>query len=207
MWETPLTKSNDPKVLVGFINCLSVLEENAFLLYKAFSDKIEIPLVKSLLLSIAEDSHKHSLLLKGVVNSMATKEKPRDCAKKTGETWRIIDTFYKEISAKEKIAESELSQLSERLAYMESIMGEEYYIFVQLKTLQLMVNEINQLYSIDLGGLKDIFASIINDEEHHRQLLEQIKEIIDSRAKAVDNSPAVKYQNPDSWISSLPPTA
>jgi rubrerythrin len=82
MWEMTLTKSNDPKVLVGFINCLSVMEENAFLLYKALSDKIELPLVKSFLLSIAEDSHKHPLLLKGVVDSMATQEKPRDCAKK-----------------------------------------------------------------------------------------------------------------------------
>jgi rubrerythrin len=207
MWETTLTKSNDPKVLVGFINCLSVLEENAFLLYKAFSGKIEMPLVKSFLLSIAEDSHKHSMLLKGVADSMGKPEKPKDCAKKTGETWRLIDTFYKEISAKEKITESELSQLSEKLAYLESILGEEYYVFVQMKTLQLMVNEINQLYYIDLGSVKTIFVKIINDEEHHREILEKIKNIVNRTAKATDNSPAVKYQNPDAWISSQPSTS
>ena len=207
MWETALTKSNDPKVLIGFISCLSAMEENAFLFYKAFSDKIEIPMVKSFLLSIAVDSHKHSMLLKGIVDSMAKQEKPKDCAKKTGEAWQIIDTLYREISAKEKIPESELSQMSEKLAYLESIMGEEYYVFVQLKTLQLLVKEIAQLYNIDLGGVKNIFAGIINDEERHRELLVQIKEVINSKVKAADNSPAVKYQNPDSWINSLPPTS
>jgi hypothetical protein len=100
-----------------------------------------------------------------------------------------------------------LSQLSEKLAYMESIMGEEYYVFVQLKTLQLMVNEINQLYHVDLGSVKTIFVNIINDEERHREILEKIKEIVDRTAKAADNSPAVKYQSPDSWIGSLPPTS
>jgi len=34
-------------------------------------------------------------------------------------------------------------------------MGEEYYMFVQLKTLELMMKEINQLYSIDLGSVKN----------------------------------------------------
>ena len=77
-----MTKSNDPKVLVGFINCLSVLEENAFLLYKAFSDKIEMPLVKSFLLSIAEDSHKHSMLLKGVARQHGKAKKNLKIARK-----------------------------------------------------------------------------------------------------------------------------
>jgi hypothetical protein len=97
--------------------------------------------------------------------------------------------------------------LSEKLAYLESIIGEEYYVFVQLKTLQLMVNEINQLYHVDLDSVKTIFVNIINDEEHHRELLEKIKSIVDNAAKEADNSPTVKYQNPDSWISSLPPTS
>jgi rubrerythrin len=183
------------------------MEENASLLYKAFSEKIEIPLVKSFLQSIAEDSHKHSILLKSVFESMGKKENPKDCGKKTGKVWTMIEAFYKEISAKEKIADSELAQLSEKLAYLESIMGEEYYVFVQLKTLQAMVNEINQLYHVDLASVKTVFSHIINDEERHREILEKIQNIVDNAAKVTDNSPAVRYHNPDSWISSLPPTS
>jgi len=202
-----MTKNNDPKVLADFINCLGILENDTFLLYKALSNKIELPLVKSLLRAIAEDSLKHSTLLKGVAESITeAKETPKDCEKKTGEAWRLIANFTKEIAAKEKFSEEEMSQLWDKLAFFESIIGEEYYVFVQMKTLDLMMKEINQIYNIDLGSLKSIFTRIINDEEHHREMLGTIKGILERHSEP-SNTPVVKYQNPDSWISSLPPTS
>ena len=202
-----MTKNNDPKVLADFINCLGILENDTFLLYTALSNKIELPLVKSLLRAIAEDSLKHSTLLKGVAESITeAKETPKDCEKKTGEAWRLIANFTKEIAAKEKFSEEEMSQLWDKLAFFESILGEEYYVFVQMKTLDLMMKEINQIYNIDLGSLKSIFTRIINDEEHHREMLGTIKGIL-QRHSEPSNTPVVKYQNPDSWISSLPPTS
>ena len=126
-----MTKNNDPKVLADFINCLGILENDTFLLYTALSNKIELPLVKSLLRAIAEDSLKHSTLLKGVAESITeAKETPKDCEKKTGEAWRLIANFTKEIAAKEKFSEEEMSQLWDKLAFFESIIGEEYYVFV-----------------------------------------------------------------------------
>ena len=202
-----MTKNNDPKVLADFINCLGILENDTFLLYKALSNKIELPLVKSLLRAIAEDSLKHSTLLKGVAESITeAKETPKDCEKKTGEAWRLIANFTKEIAAKEKFSEEEMSHLWDKLAFFESIIGEEYYVFVQMKTLDLMMKEINQIYNIDLGSLKSIFTRIINDEEHHREMLGTIKGILERHSEP-SNTPVVKYQNPDSWISSLPPTS
>ena len=202
-----MTKNNDQKVLADFINCLGILENDTFLLYKALSNKIELPLVKSLLRAIAEDSLKHSTLLKGVAESITeAKETPKDCEKKTGEAWRLIANFTKEIAAKEKFSEEEMSQLWDKLAFFESIIGEEYYVFVQMKTLDLMMKEINQIYNIDLGSLKSIFTRIINDEEHHREMLGTIKGILERHSEP-SNTPVVKYQNPDSWISSLPPTS
>ena len=202
-----MTKNNDPKVLADFINCLGILENDTFLLYTALSNKIELPLVKSLLRAIAEDSLKHSTLLKGVAESITeAKETPKDCEKKTGEAWRLIANFTKEIAAKEKFSEEEMSQLWDKLAFFESIIGEEYYVFVQMKTLDLMMKEINQIYNIDLGSLKSIFTRIINDEEHHREMLGTIKGILERNSEP-SNTQFVKYQNPDSWISSLPPTS
>ena len=183
------------------------MENDTFTLYKALSDKVELPLVKSLMRSIAEDSLKHSTLLKGVHVSIAkTREKPNDCEKKTGEAWRLLANFNKEIAAKKKLSKIDLSQLSAKLAFFESILGEEYYIFVQMKTLQLMMKEINQIYNIELTGLRSIFTHIINDEEHHREMLETIKSIIERHQK-VRTNPEVKYQNPDAWIKSLPSTS
>jgi len=53
------------------------LEENASLLYKTFLEKFDLSLAKSFLQIIPEDSHKHSLLLKSVFESIGKKEKTR----------------------------------------------------------------------------------------------------------------------------------
>jgi rubrerythrin len=202
-----LTEKNDPKNLASFINCLSLLENNAFLLYKQLADKVEVPLVKSFLLQIAIDSQKHSIVLKGVSESIAKlKGKPKECRKKVGETWRVTQAILRETEKKERIPEGDLPQLAEKLSIMESIMGEEYYQFVQLKTLKLMMKEINQIYNIDLSSVKKIFLNIIRDEETHRELLEKIKELI-KRKEEIDATPVVKYRNPDSWSRPLPPTS
>ena len=198
-----MTKNNDPKTLAQLITCLSILENDTAMLCTALSSKIPLPLVKSLLRSIANDSLKHSTLLKGVAKSIAEiKDNFRYCEKKGGEVWRYVAEYSKEIASKEKFTEEEMSQLSEKLAFFESAMGEEYYVFVQIKTLQLMMKEINKIYNIDLGNLKNIFIQIINDEEHHREILETIKSIF-NRHPEPQNTPLVKYQNPDAWSRPL----
>ena len=82
-------------------------------------------------------------------------------------------------------------------------MGEEYYVFVHLKTLDLMMKEINQLYSIDLGSVKKLFLNIIRDEETHRELLKEVKMLIVPKDE-IDSTPIVKYQNPDAWSRPIP---
>jgi len=199
--------NRDPRVLTQFMHCLTFLENNLYLLYKDLADKVEMPLVKSLMLEISLDSRKHSILFKGVADSMPKVDlKAKDCPKKIGETWNKVEAFRSEISAKETIPEESLSALSEKLAVLESMIGEEYYVFVQLKTLQLMAKEIKQLYNVDLeSNLQKIFAKIISDEEHHREILQRIRELIESKTqKDADNAPKVSFQNPDSWRRQLP---
>ena len=203
-------KNNDPKAIASLLKGLSMLENYVSLLYKTLGDKVgSSPLVQSLLLSIASDSQKHSTVLKGVGESIAKSEaKPKECEEKLSEVWHVTDNFYKEIAAKERITEEELPQLAEKLTVLESMLGEEYYVFVQLKTLEFMTKEISQLYNINLGNLESIFVGIINDEEHHRELLGTIKELLNrEEPKKADNAPVVKYQNPDFWINPSPPTS
>jgi rubrerythrin len=197
-----MARMNDPRVVANYLHCLSMLENNTFLLYQKLSEKAEMPLVKTLLFSIAQDSLKHSALLSGIADSVTvSKEKAEACAKKLGETWRVIDTFLEEITGRERISKMEFGQLIEKLTVLESSVGEEYYIFVQMKTLQHMVKEINQLYNINLERTKNIFMSIIEDEEHHRELLATIKDLLsENEPQSQDSTPKIKYQNPDSWI-------
>jgi hypothetical protein len=75
------------------------------------------------------------------------------------------------------------------------VCGEEYSVFVQLKTLELLSQEINRLYKVDLNSLKNIFTSIINDEEHHREIIETIKAFLqEQRQEQLKADPLAEYR-------------
>jgi hypothetical protein len=136
-----------------------------------------------------------------------SQKKTQECKKKLGVVWQTTDTINKEIIAIKKIGTEEFSQLAERLTVLESMLGEEYYILIQMKTLQLLTKEINQLYNIDLDHLKNAFVTVIRDEEHHREILATIKKLLTKNDPIKnDNTPIVKWQTPDAWIRKLPPT-
>ena len=64
---------------------------------KGFAGQDRTPAVKSFLMSIAEDSHKHSLLLEGCNRQHGNPKNQKAAQKETGEAWTTIDTFHKEI--------------------------------------------------------------------------------------------------------------
>jgi rubrerythrin len=59
------------------------------------------------------------------------------------------------------------------------------------------------MYDIDLYSVRDIFMNIINDEDHHREILETIKQLTAKKEQA-SNAPFVKFQNPDAWSQPTP---
>jgi hypothetical protein len=98
-----------------------VLEDRVFTLYKILADKVEPKLPKSLLLTLSIDSQKHSIILKGIAESIAeVKVKPKEILKCLGDVWRTNENFLKEYSTKQKLGTEELAQLSDRLAVLEA---------------------------------------------------------------------------------------
>lgn len=193
--------------IADFLHCASVLEEKTHLLYKNLADKVDIPLVNSLLLHIAYDSQKHSAILKGISESIAKPKNPsKNCDKKLfGPTWTSIERLAEEIAREKRIPKENISSLVRKLMILESTVGEEYYILVQLKTLEYMTREIRETYNVDLKDLKDIFETIIRDEETHRELLAKMNKILAGKEKqAEDKAPLVKYRSPDSWTAHIP---
>jgi rubrerythrin len=192
--------------VADFLHCAGILEERAYLLYRSLADKVNLPLVNSLMLHIAFDSRKHSIILKAISESIAKpKKQPKDCEKKLffGGTWTIIERLAGEIARKERIPREHMSSLVEKLMLLESTVGEEYYILVQLKTLQYMTREIREIYNVDLEDLKDILETIIRDEETHRELLSKMKKILVGKEKQTEDiAPTVKYKNPNAWSMS-----
>jgi rubrerythrin len=159
--------NNKPQAIVEYINSLSILEKQTSMLYKDISFKVENPLVKTLLEEIALDSQKHSIILSGISESITGKKVTEKEYSKSNEILKTI----------EKIGLGDFKQLSDKLQFLEGEMGEEYYTLAQMKTLEMMTKEINKLYNIDLGNLKSIFIHVINDEEHHREILQTIKQL------------------------------
>jgi len=195
------------ETIVDFLHCASILEERTYLLYKNLADKVDIPLVNSLLLHIAYDSQKHSAILKGISGSIAKPKKPsRNCEKKLfGPTWTYIQRLAEEIAREKRMPKENISSLIKKLMILESTVGEEYYILVQLKTLEYMTREIRETYNVDLEDLKDILETIIRDEETHRELLSKMKKILLGKEKQTeDEAPQVKYKSPDSWTAHIP---
>jgi rubrerythrin len=194
--------------VADFLNCASILEERACLLYKSLADKVNLPLINSLLLHIAYDSQKHSAFLRGISESIAKpKKKPKDYEKKLffGGTWGAIERLAREIATKERIPKEHMASLVEKLMILESTVAEEYYILVQLKTLQYVTRKIRKTYNVDTEDLRDILKTIIIDEETHRKLLSTMKRILVGKEKQTEEeAPVVKYTNPDAWTRALP---
>ncbi|MCW4045261.1 MAG: hypothetical protein NWE94_07075 [Candidatus Bathyarchaeota archaeon] len=156
-----------------------MLENEVALLYEVLAAKTELPLIKSLLSYISIDSKKHAVTLKGISDSIAkTKTKPKDCEKMLGEIWYITGDFRKDIARLERIGDDELPELAERLTVLEGLFGEEYHVYAQLKTLELMAKEVQQIYNVNMEQLKRVFSTIIEDEDRHREVLGDIKKII-----------------------------
>jgi rubrerythrin len=196
-----MTSTKSPKAFADYISCLSILENNAAQLYNALSRQTEMPLAKTLLLNIALDSTKHSTVLKGISNSiMASKNDPKDCARNLGEIWRTVDTLKREVTRKQKGRKLELSQLTGKLTVLEGSLSEEYHMLIQMKNLEYLSKEINQIYSVKLDSVRKIINGIIRDEEHHTELLSTIKRLLGrGKAETPDNTPEIRLQSPEAW--------
>lgn len=191
-------KEDDLKIITDSIKCLSVFENKTCSLYKDLAERVQLPLVKSLLLQISLDSQKHLIFLKGLTQSLPKANwKPHSCPKTLSEAWQSIDAFQMELSSVEKIPQEVLVDVSEQLVTLESLMGEAYDVFVLFRTLELIANELRGYFSVDVETLKNLFLEIIHEEEQHKTLLVTIKELF--RRENVDNTPMVRFQNPDAW--------
>jgi rubrerythrin len=195
-----------PEGIADFLMCSSFLEERTHLLYKSLADNVDLPLIKSMLLHIAYDSQKHSAILNGMCESIGgSKMKLKDCEKKTGPTLKAIENIQREIPSGKNIQKETISSLAKKLAVLESNMGEEYFVLIQMKTLQYMTKEICEIYNVQLQDMKDIFEVIIRDEETHRELLSRMEKFLTKDdEKSEDANPEFKYQNPDAWRKPLP---
>jgi hypothetical protein len=104
-----MEKVSDPKDITNSLKCLSVLESKASILYNALSEKVELPLIKSMLKEISLDSKKHSTILHGVAKSLPeTNWKPKDCQRTLGKVLVSVENFIQQLSKSKNVPTSYL---------------------------------------------------------------------------------------------------
>jgi rubrerythrin len=196
-----MTRQKSEKDLAGFLRYASILEEKTFTFYKGLSEIVKHPLARHLLLYIAYDSFKHSVLLRKIGEEIVTKEAKSHHEKSLDLLWKAATKMGEEIMEKQSINDRELCLLTSRLARYEASLSESYRFFAGAKTLKSIAKEIKKTHCGDAEFLKDIFELIIMDEDGHKEILTGIKELLKSpeRQSITPDTPLVRYQNPDAW--------
>ena len=196
---------DESNTLANLISTLGLFENDVSLLYRDIAAKVWLPLIESMLLEISLDSQKHSIILKGIEDSLPRIDcASKDCDKTFVETRRTIEKFRDEVRSAPSLDEEEIMELSVQLLAIENIMIDEYKFFVEFATQQLMTNALQRIYNVNENIVRTLFADMISDENRHKEKLTTIKDLLDWRElRRVDNTPKVLYRNPDAW--SRPP--
>lgn len=186
---------------------MGFFEKSVSLLYEDIARRVWLPLIEALILEISQDSQKHYTMLKALAESLPkTDNNSKDYINTIGETWCTIEKFRREITETQSLSEDEIMQLSSQLMPLENTLVDEYKVFLEPETLQMLTTELKRIYRIETDTVKTIFAEIIADEEHHKRILATTKAIIDWRTlvdwratKKADSAPEVQFRNPDAW--------
>jgi hypothetical protein len=170
-----MQKTHNPQDIAELLHCLSYLETKTRDLYQTVIEKITFSDAKILLQKLVIDSNKHAKILYELGLQFGKFEADEKmCSQKIGESWMVLSILQHEIEHMDQISTDELPRLSKKLIVLESVIGEDYYMIVQMKTLSMMEKQIKQLYNVDLSQLKGSFAKILSEEESHIEILEKI---------------------------------
>ena len=198
--------------LLGFMNslkCLIVFEKKTCSLYEDVAEGVNSPLIKSLLLHISLDCQKHSTVLRGISLSMPTNScKPAELPKATSEALRSIDAFQIELSNLNAIPEGDMPSLCAQLTSLADSLAAEYNSLLQLSILECFSMELSNSSKMSLENLKTILLEFLHEEEYHREILTMVVGFLEEKdQEEIDNTPTVRFRNPDGWSRPTPMTA
>jgi hypothetical protein len=180
----PLSKTSAEDFL-SYLSSLGMLEINVSLLYRAIAEKTVDSNAKRHLLKISKDSAEHSKLLKGVANFVKIPDqisKPNQGKK--AEAMERTDKLRTKVQALSRISGIEFSELFEELVSLQNSLSEEYMNLTEV--------------SLPLA-LEGMISGMSSDEEQHQKILVTVKFIVSPDKAERENTPVVKYTNPDNW--------
>jgi len=191
--------STDADGIADFLSCLSGLEHKNGLLFEFLSKKTTLQSVKPLLLKIGQDNEKHSKQLQEISEKIGNpKVKTKECKRKLSVVCENTERILKQITDKETIS---VTELSDYLEILESTGGAAQYLLVQAETFLFMSREISKFYGMSGNEFSEFLNEMVREIEEHILLLEEMKSKIEEHQnKGKKKQPQFKYQTPDAWF-------
>ena len=180
---------------------LGIFEKKTCQLYEDLTEKMDSPLTKSLMQCISLDSKKHATLLKGLAITMPKSPKPLDAPKGMKEAWKTIDNFQIELSKVDSMTTEELANVCTQLTCLETTLAEEYLELIEYDALESLHEALNSSHAISFESIKTLLLEAHRDEEYHKIVLAVAAELPCVVAKKIENTPMVKFRNPDAWAA------
>jgi hypothetical protein len=161
--------------LATFLDCSSVLEAKVSAAYLSVARRVDDPLVRALLESIAYDSLKHSKIFMGIIKSFAdVAVGDVECVVVMGKAWSDLMRLADELMRGETVSDAVLIGLVDKMMQFESVSGEEYLTRLNLQAIRGMIKDLD----VDAEMLRSIFNGIIEDEKSHEKRMLMVKSIL-----------------------------
>lgn len=182
--------------------CCSYIEEETFHLYQCVAKKMNNAELRSLVVSIAYDSMKHSKMIKELLKTVEkTEVNIKKCRKNWSELWKEIVEVSEQVSKMQNINDDEFYEIFKGLTELEDCLIESYCFLLEHKIPERLANELDKFTPINMDNLNRVFDGIIEDKQRHKETLIEIGYCFAAKDSigAEDSTPAVRYQNPDAW--------
>ena len=171
------------------------LEKELYRLYSRLSKKVDDLAAKTLFSYLANDSLKHSRILGIMINEVnLSKVREQDCEQNMLYTKRLLRSHTDDLKKRGSISLDELEPMMDAFLGIENLLFTEYKKAFHLQYTRLAGQEKNDA---DIN----IFNLIVDDEDRHQKILSAILALKENKMSYKQNSPVVKYQNPDSWYT------
>ena len=171
------------------------LEKELYRLYSRLSKKVDDLAAKTLFSYLANDSLKHSRILGIMINEVnLSKVREQDCEQNMLYTKRLLRSHTDDLKKRGSISLDELEPMMDAFLGIENLLFTEYKKAFHLQYTRLAGQEKNDA---DIN----IFSLIVDDEDRHQKILSAILALKENKMSYKQNSPVVKYQNPDSWYT------
>jgi rubrerythrin len=166
----------DKKEVAKFLYCSSILERRVADAFNNLANRTENPEAKSLLLYIAYDSTKHSLILKQLGQSLARLEvTTNECERIWGKTWTsAVTQSMEKLAKKTKLTSDEIALLVDGMKKLEGLFAEEYLSTLHSKTVGFLTRQRKE----DMNSLNRILDWIVEDERRHMAAITMISETV-----------------------------